>query len=474
MSTKGKTIVSIIWSFGGQLFSTLILFVTNIFLAQKLYPEDFGRMGIVLFFTTIFSVFTESGFSGALIRKPNASTIDYSTVFIFNISVSLFFVLLTFIISPFIANYYNDQTLIQLLSFSSLILILNSFQITQNARMIKEMQFNRIYIYNIIATIVSSLIAILLAWNNAGVWSLVVLQIGVIFINTLLTNLFQGIFVKFQFSKKSFKELYSFGLNTTLASVIDKAFDNIYQLVLAKNFSTIQTGYFYQAKKLVDAPGTILNGVSQGVIFSKLASLQDDKARLNKLFSSFFSIYGILLGLLVLIFYVFGPEIIKVLYGSKWQGSGFYLQMLICVSFFYIQELLIRVLFKVYNKTHLILRLELLKKVIQIPSILIGIYFNNIELLIIGFVISSLINFFVYYFITEKSLKILGNKNLINYLKIIFCVSIILFSRFLLIYYNIYNFKLDFIIIFPSYFVLLWLTGFKKYFKVIKTTFSNA
>lgn len=465
MSLKGKTVLGAIWTFGGQVISTVILFVANIVLAKQLDPSDFGRMGIVLFFTTIFSVFTESGFGGALIRKPDTNRLDYSTVFVFNLIVSLFFIFLTILISPFIAKFYHDESLQNLLIASSLILLLNAFQITQNAKMIKLMRFNRIYIYTISSTILSTIISIYCAFLGFGVWSLVILQVGVVFFNTLFTNIFEGVFIQFKFSKNSFSELYAFGLNTTLASLIDKGFDNVYQLILAKNFSTIQTGFYYQAKKLIDAPGAVLNGVSQSVIFSALIKVQNDNKKLNNFFIYVLTIYSVTLGLFGLITYCFGRDIILVVFGDKWLGSVFYLQILGFVSFFYIQELLLRVIFKVHNKTKLILFLEIIKKSIQTVTILIGLYFKDIEILIIGFLVSSFLGFLIYFFVAKNITKFDNMKGLVNIIKIVISILIILFFREILSLEEMGGMRgilINFFFVVLLYISLLWISGILK------------
>ena len=90
----------------------LIGFIANIILARTLGPEIFGQVAIVLFFITISKVLVESGLSGALIRRDKVSDIDYSTVLIFNIAVSI---LLTIIIF-FFAFLKMDKTFLEKLT----------------------------------------------------------------------------------------------------------------------------------------------------------------------------------------------------------------------------------------------------------------------------------------------------------------------------------------------------------------------
>lgn len=403
----------------GQMASLLISLATNIWLARLLSPEEFGQVGIIMFFIVIANVLTESGLGGALIRKKEATKTDYSTVFVTNLVFSVLCYLILVISSGGIANFYDDSLIKNLLIVAGLVLIINAFQLTQNARLISEMKFKEKSIYRFIAILLSSSIGVYLAYNGFGVWSLVLIQLMTATFNTVLLWIFEGFFMKFYFSKSSFKELYSFGINTTLASLLNTGFDNIYQLVLGKYFSVSQTGYFYQAKKLQDVPGGVVNMVAQSVVFSSLAKLQDDKLAFTRAYNKITLYFIVMLGFISSFIYVYAEQIILLLYGSEWTGAIFYMKLLTIGSFFYIQEQINRVIFKVFNQTRKILYLEYLKKTIQVISIIIGIVLLDLQVLIIGFVVTNIIGYLINFYYSRK---IIGEVNFYE-LKILLKIS---------------------------------------------------
>lgn len=420
MSKLKKTIIKgTIWSVMGQMASLLISLATNIWLARLLSPEEFGQVGIIMFFIVIANVLTESGLGGALIRKKEATKTDYSTVFVTNLVFSVLCYLILVISSGGIANFYDDSLIKNLLIVAGLVLIINAFQLTQNARLISEMKFKEKSIYRFIAILLSSSIGVYLAYNGFGVWSLVLIQLMTATFNTVLLWIFEGFFMKFYFSKSSFKELYSFGINTTLASLLNTGFDNIYQLVLGKYFSVSQTGYFYQAKKLQDVPGGVVNMVAQSVVFSSLAKLQDDKLAFTRAYNKITLYFIVMLGFISSFIYVYAEQIILLLYGSEWTGAIFYMKLLTIGSFFYIQEQINRVIFKVFNQTRKILYLEYLKKTIQVISIIIGIVLLDLQVLIIGFVVTNIIGYLINFYYSRK---IIGEVNFYE-LKILLKIS---------------------------------------------------
>lgn len=423
MSDFKKSIIKgAFWSVFGQMASLIIILITNIWLARLLSPKEFGQIGVIMFFITLGSVFTESGLGGALVRKKEATKTDYSTVFVSNLILSVLSFIIIFFSAQFIASYYDDNLLENLLIVSSLVLIINAFQLTQNAKLISEMRFKPRAIYRFIAVLVSSIIGVYCAYSGMGIWSLVLIQLLTSSLNTLFLWLFEGFFMKFYFSKASFKELYAFGVNTTVASLLNTGFDNIYQVILARYFSLSQTGYFYQAKKLQDVPGGVISMVTHSVIFSSLTKLQDNKVAFAKAYNKITLYFLVLLGFISIFIYLYAEPIVLLLYGEDWLGMVFYLQLLTIASFFFIQENMNRVIFKVFNKTRQILYLEYFKKSLQLVSILIGVYYLDLEILIIGFVITNIIGYLINYYYSRKIIKDVDN---IRELLIIFKICLL-------------------------------------------------
>jgi len=401
-----KTIVSTSsWSLLGQFGYVIIGLSANIVLARILGPKIFGQIGIIMFFIIISKVISESGLSGALVRKNDVNEADYSTVFIFNLVVSIVLMLVIIMLAPYISDYYADVQLNQLLIVSSFILPIDAFRITQNAKLVHQMHFKRKAIYEFIAILLASIIGLTLAVNNFGVWSIVAMQLSTAFFLTSLLWLFEGPLRTYSFSRNSFKSLYAFGVNTTLASLLNTTFDNIYQLVLAKYFSFSIAGFFYQAKKIQGIPNNIFASLMHNPIYSSLSKLQSDNKEFTYYYEKITTLLTVLFGLLTLFVLVYSKNIINILYGENWLSSDFYLKILIVSSFFYTQELFNKVIFKIFNKTQKILYLEMFKKLIQIGPIIIGVFMLSIKVIMFGFLATSIVSSIINIYFSSNQIK---------------------------------------------------------------------
>lgn len=426
-SVKRRFVRGFLWSLIGQSGYLLVNLLSSIILARLLTPYEFGQVGIVMFFITISKVLTESGLSGALIRKQDATEEDFSTVFVFNLVISLGLMLILIIGSGAISEFYNDTAIKNVLIALSFVLIINSFQFTQNAKIIKALKFKKQALYAFCSVCIGALTGISLAYLGFGVWSLVVMQLTNAFVLTAIYRIFEGPAGRLVFKKKSFYSVYKFGLNTTVGSIINTSVDNIYNLILGKYFSIQQTGFYYQAKKLQEIPVGVIKSSTLGVVFSTLSSLQNDKKKFDELYSNIVVMFTVLVGFVCLIIYIYAEQIVLILYGEKWLDSVFYMKILVISSYFYMQETLNRVLFKVFDRTDKILLLEVIKAIIMAGSILIGVLSKDIKVLLYGFLFSTILSYFINYYHSRKVYKAFSWTEVLLTLKVGLVASSVVF-----------------------------------------------
>lgn len=401
-----ELLTNTIWSFMGRFGYIIIGLISNIVLVRLLSPEQFGQVSIIMFFIIVSSILIESGLSGALVRKQTITDIDYSTVFLFNMSISLFLMFVLIISADFIALFYNDPSLKVLLQISSLILVVNALRLTQSVKLIRDLRFKAKSLYELIAILIGSVVAIIAAFQGSGALSLIILQLTTSLVITVLFWIYAGPIKNYKFSMEAFRQVYKFGINTTLASLIDKAFDSGYQLILAKYFSLSQAGYFYQAKRLQEVPVSLIQSSVLGVVYATLSKLQEDIKSFNSLYFNIVRIFTVAIALICILIFFYSEVIVQLLYGSTWLVSANYLQLLIIGSFFYLQEIFNRILFKIFDRTELILKLEIVKKVILTITIVYGVYTLSIANLLYGFIVASIISFLLNYHYARKIHKL--------------------------------------------------------------------
>ncbi|NLE63652.1 MAG: oligosaccharide flippase family protein, partial [Bacteroidales bacterium] len=221
LSLKDKTIHGVSWSFADNIIGSGITFLIGLVLARLLSPDEFGIIGMITIFIAISNTIVDSGFSNALIRRKEVQDIDYNTVFYLNIVFSIFLYVIIFISAPAISVFFKEPQLTSISRVIGVILIINAFSIVQRVLLIRKVDFKTQTKISLISSLTSGVIGIGMAFAKFGVWSLVGQLISRQLMNALFLWLFNHWRPKFEFSIRSFKELYSFGSKLLIATLID-------------------------------------------------------------------------------------------------------------------------------------------------------------------------------------------------------------------------------------------------------------
>jgi O-antigen/teichoic acid export membrane protein len=432
---KEKTISGMIWSFSDSMAGQVIQFIVGLILARILTPAEFGLVGMITVFIAVSQSFIDSGFSQALIRKPDVSENDYSTVFYFNIFAGLIFFLLFLLAAPGIARFYNEPELQPLVRILSLTLIINSFGLIQRTILTRAIDFRLQTRITVSAAIISGSLGIYMALNGYGVWSLVWKSLTGYLVQTILLWYYSTWKPKLIFSYRSFRELFSFGSKLLASGLLDTIYRNIYPLIIGKFFSAQDLGYYSRADQFNKFPSQNITGAVQRVSYPALSLVQDDPDKLKRgyrqvITTTMFITFFIMLGMAAT-----AKNLIIVLIGERWLPSVPYLQLL-CVGgmLFPLHAINLNML-KVKGRSDLFLRLEIIKKIMAIPVIAAGIYLG-IYVMLAGMALHSFIAYFmnshysgrlIGYPVAEQLRDILPTFTVaLTISAIVFCISIVI------------------------------------------------
>ncbi len=387
-SLKQKTISGLTWSFIDNFAQKGITFIIGIILARLLLPSEFGLIGMITVFIAISVSFINSGFGDALIRKQDCTDIDFSTVFYFNLVVGVLFYGLMFICAPAISRFFNEPQLISLVQVLGVVLIIDSLTIIQRTILTKRVDFKLQTKISVIASVVSGVVGIVMAYRGFGVWSLVAKQVIERGVNSILLWLWNQWRPLLVFSRHSFTELFSFGYKLLISGLIDTLYRNIYLIIIGKYFSAQELGFYIRANQFKALPAENINGIVGRVSYPVLAQMQDDKAALKRNYQKLIkSIMFITFVLMMGMAAVAEPMVITLI-GEPWRPSIIYLQLLCFVGMMYPLHALNLNILKVQGRSDLFLKLEIIKTVLDVPVIIIGIMFG-IKAMIVGMIVNT-------------------------------------------------------------------------------------
>ncbi|MBB1429363.1 lipopolysaccharide biosynthesis protein [Pseudoalteromonas sp. SG43-4] len=393
------------WSAIERLATQIIQLIVMLYLARLLGPEAFGLVGMLTVFIAISQTFVDSGFSSALIRNTERTEKDFSTTFYFNIGVGIFCYSILFFTAPYIASFYEQTKLIDLLRVLGLTVIINSFAIVQRAKLTINMDFKTQAKASLVSAFISCGIGIYLANTGYGVWALIGQTLSNVVCNVILLNIYLKWFPSTGFSKRSFDYLFGFGSKLLAAALIDTVFKNIYQIVIGKQFSVNQVGFFTQANQLASVPAMTLTSIIQRVTYPMLSNIQDDIEKFDEVYLLTLRLASVIIFPLMLGLALTATPLITLLLGKQWLPAAELVKIISIAFMLYPIHAINLNLLNVKGRSDIFLKLEVIKKGLLVCTLIITVPLG-IKAMCIGMLVQSHLAFFINSFYTGRFSKL--------------------------------------------------------------------
>lgn len=388
---KSKALSGIKWSIIDNIARRSSQFIIGIILARLLSPQEFGLIGMITIFIALSQTFVDGGFRKGLIRKKNCSNIDYSTIFYVNIITGLILYFILYSCSNIISDFFKEPELEALIKVLGLTILINSLTLVQGTILTRNVDFKSLAKISIIASLISGLIAIIFAYYEYGVWSLVVKMILGASITSLLLWYNNRWFPSLIFSVNSFKELFGFGSKILLTNLINSIFRNVYILFVGKYYGSVVLGYYTRAEGFISLASDNVTNVISRVSYPVLSKLNGTD-KLKESYRKLIKATTFITFNLSIIIVASSESLVLTLIGEQWIGTINILQLLCFVALFRPLVTLSIELINVKGRSDLTLKLTIIKKILVVPVIIVGFFYGLYPML--GSMI--LISFFTY------------------------------------------------------------------------------
>ncbi len=406
-----------------QKYSTMLIsFISGIILARLLMPEDYGAIGMLAIFMSLAEVFIDAGFGSALIQKKNPTQIDYSTVFYFNIGMSVILYAALFFSAPAIAEFYHMPILCEVLRVQGLILFIYAFNIIQRNQIRKNLKFKKLSKITITTSVISLIVTVIMAYVGFGVWALVAQH----FIGALIPCIFFWVTMNWrptwEYSWASFRELFGFGSYMFLTHLFTTFSQRITGLLVGRWYDPATMGYYSKASQFSKYATLSVSGVMIQTTYPLYASVQDDKERLanmvKRITSTLAYITVPMLSLLILI----AKPLFILLFTERWLPSVPYFQILCIGGMAGCLQAVNQQTIAAIGKSRVFFVWTLIKNSVGIVLQVIGLIVWGIWGLLVGKVLSSWFSYLVNITLVSKHVGYKNHQQLID-LSPIFIVS---------------------------------------------------
>ena len=184
--------------------------------------------------------------------------------------------------------------------------------------LVKDMEFDKLFIIHFVSTLLAMIFACLLAYGGFGLWALMARFAVENVCIGILSFLLVTYRLTFRFNRDMARDFFSFGKFAFASAVLEGGYNNVDRISLGSLVGTAALGFYERAHSIAAYVYTFFWDAVSPVFESLFGNLKDQREKLSQVYnlgSSFFLriylVFFIWLGVLI-------PQIITIIYGEKW------------------------------------------------------------------------------------------------------------------------------------------------------------
>ena len=321
-SLRRQTISGMQWSLLGTIVNGIFHFFVMIVITRLISPEDFGVFAMSLLFLQFAAYFANFGVGTAILRK-DVLTDDYiSTAFWCGMGASLIIAAIMFFFAPISTVFLKSPKIVPVVRLLAVNFFLNGLEMVSSAMLQREMRFGFITILNA-AIYISTyiIIGIPLAWNGYGVYALVICMLAQTLTRSIGKFIATRHTLRFPKSFSTFKEIFSFGGQNSLASFFSFLGNSVDSFVLGRRNGAVLLGIYSRSAQLIKFPVNFFSDAIMRVVFPGFSKIQTDLEKMRAIYKQMQGIMAFFLIPIACLSTFIAKDVISIAYGRSWSDG---------------------------------------------------------------------------------------------------------------------------------------------------------
>lgn len=361
------------WSASSQLGRQIVQFVVMIILAKLLAPADFGIVSMAAVITGFAAIFNDLGMSAAVIQKQEHSAELLTSVFWLNVGFAFLVMILVMVIAPVASAFYREPELYSVLMAMSFIFPIGSMVALQKALLERSMRFKAIAIMELATTLLAGCIAIVVAFHDGGVWSLVVQALIASIVSSAMIWVYSTWRPTLKFDFMEFKSIWGFSANLTATNIFNYLARNADSIIIGRFLGAQDLGYYSLAYRILMFPVQNMSALVGRVMFPVFSKLQNDDARFRHIFLKSLEAVALVSFPLMSLIFVLAGEFIHQVFGAKWLPVASLLMIFAPVGLLQSIITMTGLIYLSKGRTDLLFRWGVLSGTVAVASFVLGL-----------------------------------------------------------------------------------------------------
>jgi PST family polysaccharide transporter len=315
---------SLIERWGAEVLSIGVFMV----LSRQLSPQAFGLVALATVVIDFARRFVDQGFAEAVVQRGEVERSHLDTAFWTGLVTGGVMAGGLALLAEPIAAAFGESELAPVLRWLSLAFVVRGLSSTQQAILVRSLRFKQLAARTLVAELGAGIVAITLALNGWGVWSLVAQQLtaGILGVITLwaVAKWRPGL----DFRWAHFRELSLFGVSIVGFKLMNVLSQRVDALLIGSFLGTVALGYYSVATRIFHAITKVLGGVLAAVAFPVFSRLQDDRERMQRAYYEATQLTALIALPAFFGLAAIAPDAIPWAFGAQWAPSVPVMQVL--------------------------------------------------------------------------------------------------------------------------------------------------
>lgn len=380
------------WVSCSQLVKVACQLLGMVIFSRYLTPAQIGLMSMTLIVVNFVNVLRDMGSSAAVIQREIITDSLKCSVFTLNLSLGIFLFICSYILSDYLAIFFNEPDVSETIRVISLAFPINSITAIHLALLERDSKFHLTAKVEVISSALALCISVILAIYGAGVYSLVAQTLLYSILSALGFWYYSGWIPKGVGKLSDIKSIFSFSSNLVCFNILNYFSRNADQIMIGRYFSASILGQYSLAYRVMLFPIQNITFVLTRSLYPILSRLQNDhKSAIDSYFTTLKVIAVIIPPLMFGVASV-SKEFVSVVFGDAWNDIANMLVWLAPVAVLQSMVSTTGSVFMSQARTNLLLKISIYNAFLQITSFVIGVFYS-VSVLIKLYLLANILMF---------------------------------------------------------------------------------
>jgi O-antigen/teichoic acid export membrane protein len=429
---KEKLVNGFAWQASTKLFVQIISWVSTVWVARLLAPEDYGIVAMSGIVTGIFLLLATTGLAAGVVNRVKISKGELDTVFWLSIlmGVALYSVIL--LIADYAARFYEVEELSDVIKVAGLMVLISSAKIIPASLALRRLDYKLISLNELFGGLVRIVVTLSMAIMGYKYWSLIIGTVAAELVMTIIYFIYYRYAPSLVFTIRSIVDLLRFGVILLFSSALLFVSRNIPLFLLSSFTNTAITGHYQMAHTFGSLPSNKVGLLFSNLIFPAMSRIKNDKILAKNTFIQMHTSLLFVTGPMFIGLALVAEPLINVILTPVWLPIVRPFQAVCIIAIFQMSSLFITRAIEGLGDAKVSLKYQIYFIIICGPAMYVGVYNWGLDGMLAGWLATAPIVYIYLLYKIAKKLDIHLFEMLKMYLPLGLCLSLMCLSVLLL------------------------------------------